>query len=156
MAHSHAHHHGAGPGADVRALAVALGLIVSFMAAAFAHLITDLWAFVATLIAGIVILATGFQRADAIASLVAVVLMVRAAWGLLRGSAVILLEGTPEGVDLDVVRPTVRLPGFSTRCRPAWPGISTSSTPRSNSSRPVTSITNTPLTTRFLTGGQAR
>lgn len=74
------------------------------IAGAFAHLITDLWAFVATLIAGIVIMATGFGRADAMASLVAVVLMGRAAWGLLRGSAVILLEGTPEGVDLDVVR----------------------------------------------------
>ncbi|MDQ6784577.1 MAG: cation diffusion facilitator family transporter [Actinomycetota bacterium] len=74
------------------------------IAAAFAHLVTDLWAFAATLVAGIVILATGFDRADAVASLVAVVLMVRAAWGLLRASAVILLEGTPEGVDLDVVR----------------------------------------------------
>lgn len=74
------------------------------IAGAFAHLITDLWAFAATLIAGIVILATGFGRADAMASLVAVVLMGRAAWSLLRGSAVILLEGTPDGVDLDVVR----------------------------------------------------
>lgn len=74
------------------------------IAGAFAHLITDLWAFLATLVAGIVILATGFERADAVASVVAVVLMGRAAWGLLRRSAVILLEGTPEGVDLDVVR----------------------------------------------------
>jgi cobalt-zinc-cadmium efflux system protein len=74
------------------------------IAGAFAHLMTDLWAFLATLVAGIVIVITGFDRADAVASLVAVVLMVRAAWGLLRRSAVILLEGTPEGVDLDVVR----------------------------------------------------
>jgi cobalt-zinc-cadmium efflux system protein len=74
------------------------------IAGAFAHLMTDLWAFLATLVAGIVIVITGFDRADAVASLVAVVLMARAAWGLLRRSAVILLEGTPEGVDLDVVR----------------------------------------------------
>jgi cobalt-zinc-cadmium efflux system protein len=74
------------------------------IAGAFAHLLTDLWAFVATLVAGIVILATGLRRADALASLVAVALMLRASWSLLRRSAVILLEGTPEGVDLDVLR----------------------------------------------------
>lgn len=39
-----------------------------------------------------------------VASLVAVVLMLRAAWCLLRAAAVILLEGTPEGVDLEEVR----------------------------------------------------
>lgn len=74
------------------------------IAGAFAHLVTDLWAFVATLIAGVVIVTAGFHRADAVASLVAVVLMLRAAWGLLRGSAIILLEGTPEGIDLADVR----------------------------------------------------
>ena len=35
----------------------------------FQHLLTDLYAFVATAIAGAVILATGFVRADAIAAL---------------------------------------------------------------------------------------
>jgi cobalt-zinc-cadmium efflux system protein len=74
------------------------------IAGAFAHLVTDLWAFVGTALAGIVIITTGFNRADPIASLVIVVLMGRAGWGLLRASGRILLEAAPEGVDLDDVR----------------------------------------------------
>ncbi len=70
----------------------------------FAHLITDLYAFLATVIAGVVILATGFRQADALASLVVVALMFRAAYGLLRDSGRVLLEAAPEGVDLDDLR----------------------------------------------------
>jgi cobalt-zinc-cadmium efflux system protein len=64
---------------------------------AFAHIVTDLYGFIGTLAAGIVIIATGFERADAIASLIVVGLMLRAAWGLLAGTGRILLEATPEG-----------------------------------------------------------
>jgi cobalt-zinc-cadmium efflux system protein len=74
------------------------------VAGAFAHLITDVWAFVGTLVAGLVILTTHFQRADSIASLIVVALMARAAWPLLRSAGRILLEAAPEGVDLEVVR----------------------------------------------------
>ncbi len=74
------------------------------VAGAHAHLVTDGWAFGGTLAAGVVILATGFRRADPIASLLVVGLMLRAAWPLLRSSGRILLEATPEGVDLDAVR----------------------------------------------------
>lgn len=70
----------------------------------FQHILTDLYGFIATVIAGIVILLTGFTRADAIASLIVVVLMLHAAWGLLKDSGRILLEGTPEGMDLIKVR----------------------------------------------------
>ncbi|MGH9301661.1 MAG: cation diffusion facilitator family transporter [Acidimicrobiales bacterium] len=70
----------------------------------FRHILTDLYAFVATVIAGIVVLATGFERADAIASLVVVALMLKAAWGLLKASGRVLLEAAPEGVDLNEVR----------------------------------------------------
>ncbi|MHB2029876.1 MAG: cation diffusion facilitator family transporter, partial [Acidimicrobiales bacterium] len=70
----------------------------------FRHILTDLYAFAATVIAGVVILATGFKRADAIASLVVVGLMLKAAWGLLGASGRILLEAAPENVDLDDVR----------------------------------------------------
>ena len=71
---------------------------------AFQHILTDAAGFVATAIAGVVIIVTGFGRADAIASLVVVALMARAAWGLLADSGRILLEGTPRGIDLDEVR----------------------------------------------------
>jgi cobalt-zinc-cadmium efflux system protein len=74
------------------------------IAGAFAHLVTDLWAFAGTVVAGIVITVTGFNRADPIASLVVVALMARASWGLLRAAGRILLEAAPEDVDLDEVR----------------------------------------------------
>jgi cobalt-zinc-cadmium efflux system protein len=74
------------------------------IAGAFAHLVTDLWAFLGTFTAGLVIVATGFDRADPIASLVVVALMARAGWGLLKASGRILLEAAPEDVDLDEVR----------------------------------------------------
>jgi cobalt-zinc-cadmium efflux system protein len=74
------------------------------IAGAFAHLLTDVWAFVGTAIAGVVIVVTGFERADAIASLVIVVLMLRAARLLLRDSGRVLLEAAPAAVDLTDVR----------------------------------------------------
>jgi cobalt-zinc-cadmium efflux system protein len=50
-----------------------------------------------SLVAGIVIIVTGFERADSIASLIVVGLMLHAAWGLLRETGRILLEAAPEG-----------------------------------------------------------
>ena len=70
----------------------------------FRHVLTDLYGFIGTVIAGIVIVTTGFTRADAIASLIVVVLMVKAAWELLRDSGRILLEAAPEDMDLEQVR----------------------------------------------------
>jgi cobalt-zinc-cadmium efflux system protein len=71
---------------------------------AYRHILTDLYGFAGTLIAGIVIVATGFDRADAIASLVVVLLMLRAAVQLLRPAVHILLEATPDDIDLEEVR----------------------------------------------------
>jgi cobalt-zinc-cadmium efflux system protein len=69
----------------------------------FQHLLTDLYAFVATAIAGAVIIWTGFQRADAIASLLVAALMLRAAYGLLRASGRVFLEAAPAGLDPDEI-----------------------------------------------------
>ena len=55
------------------------------MEGAVAHVLTDLYAFMATVAAAIVVLASGFARADAIATLVVVVLMLHAGVGLIRG-----------------------------------------------------------------------
>jgi cobalt-zinc-cadmium efflux system protein len=71
---------------------------------AFRHVLTDLYGFIGTVIAGIVIVVTGFTRADAIASLIVVALMVKAAWELLRDSGLVLLEAAPEGLDMEQVR----------------------------------------------------
>ena len=71
---------------------------------AYRHILTDLYGFAGTLIAGVVIVVWGFDRADSIASLVVVLLMVQAAVALLRPALHILLEATPEGIDLQEVR----------------------------------------------------
>ncbi len=71
---------------------------------AYQHILTDLYGFLGTVVAAVVILVTGFARADSIASLLVVALMLRAAWGLLRDSGRILLEAAPAGMDLDLVR----------------------------------------------------
>jgi cobalt-zinc-cadmium efflux system protein len=71
---------------------------------AYRHVLTDLYGFIGTVVAGIVIVATGFVRADSIVSLVVVVLMLKAALGLLRPALRILLEATPEDIDLEEVR----------------------------------------------------
>jgi cobalt-zinc-cadmium efflux system protein len=65
---------------------------------AFQHIITDLYAFIATAVAGLVIIVTGFARADAIATLIVVVLMVHAGSGLIKESGRIFLEAAPAGL----------------------------------------------------------
>jgi cobalt-zinc-cadmium efflux system protein len=71
---------------------------------AYQHILTDLYGFIGTIAAGIVILVTGWDRADAVASLVVVALMLRAAWGLLRDSGRVLLEAAPEDLDLGDIK----------------------------------------------------
>ena len=69
----------------------------------FRHVVTDLYAFIATAVAALVILATGFDRADAIASLFVAALMLYSAYVLLRASGRVFLEAAPEGVDVPSV-----------------------------------------------------
>ncbi|HET9077241.1 MAG TPA: cation diffusion facilitator family transporter [Acidimicrobiales bacterium] len=71
---------------------------------AFAHIVTDLYAFLGTAAAGLVILLTGWARADAVASLLVAALMAHAAWGLLRDAGRILLQAAPDDVSLQEVR----------------------------------------------------
>ena len=65
----------------------------------FQHLLTDLYGFIGTAIAAGVILATGFQRADPIVSLLIAALMTRSGVALVRASGRIFLEAAPEGLD---------------------------------------------------------
>ncbi|MDT7679606.1 MAG: cobalt-zinc-cadmium efflux system protein [Pseudonocardiales bacterium] len=80
---------------------------------AFQHLLNDLWAFIGTAVAGLVVLLTGFMRADALASLVVVVLMLKAGYGLVRASCKILLEAAPASLDPERIG----------RELAAWPGV---------------------------------
>ena len=100
-------------------LAVALAGIVVNLAAAgilagaerrslnvegsFQHVLTDLYAFIGTALAALVILTTGFDRADPIASLAIAALMVRSGYGLVRASGRVFLEAAPEGVDPNAI-----------------------------------------------------
>ena len=70
---------------------------------AFQHLLTDLFAFVATAVAGAVILATGFGRADGIAALAIAAVMLHAGVGLLRASGRVLLEIAPDRMRVEDV-----------------------------------------------------
>lgn len=102
---------------DVGGLAVTLvaaaGIVVNLAAAwvlakanrqsmnvegSFQHIVTDLYAFIGTFVAGVVIVATGFDRADAIASLIVALLMFRSGFALQRRAIRVLLEGAPEGL----------------------------------------------------------
>ncbi|HEX7309645.1 MAG TPA: cation diffusion facilitator family transporter [Gaiellaceae bacterium] len=70
---------------------------------AFLHVATDSVAFAATAIAGALILVTGWDRFDPIASLCVAALMLWASWGLLHESSSIFLERSPSGIDPEAV-----------------------------------------------------
>jgi cobalt-zinc-cadmium efflux system protein len=108
-------------GATVLAVAIA-GIVVNLAATwvlagaerrslnvegAFQHVLTDLFAFIATAIAGAVILATDFGRADGIAALLVAALMLRSGWALLRDSGRVLLEAAPRGIDPEEIGRTL-------------------------------------------------
>ncbi|MFN2466804.1 MAG: cation diffusion facilitator family transporter [Gaiellaceae bacterium] len=80
----------------------------------YRHVLTDLAAFVATAVAGAIILVTGFVRADGIAALVVAAIMLWAAFGLLRDSGRVLLEMAPAGMSISEVGQTIAAhPGVS-------------------------------------------
>jgi cobalt-zinc-cadmium efflux system protein len=66
---------------------------------AFLHIVTDLFAFIATAIAGALVLILGFERADGIASLLIAALMLWAAYGLLRETGRVFMEAAPPDLD---------------------------------------------------------
>lgn len=70
------------------------------MRGAALHVVGDLLGSVAAIIAAIVILSTGWMPIDPILSVVVAMLILRSAWKLVRRSAHILLEGTPEWLDI--------------------------------------------------------
>jgi len=70
---------------------------------AAAHVLSDLLGSVAAIIAGVVILTTGWLMADPLLSFLAAALVLRMGIKISRESAHILLEGTPRGLDLEGV-----------------------------------------------------
>jgi cobalt-zinc-cadmium efflux system protein len=84
------------------------------MRSAYLHVLSDLLGSVAAIVAAIVILATGWVRIDPLLSLVVAVLIVRSAIALVRESGHILMEGAPEGFDVEKLRVELRgcVPGL--------------------------------------------
>jgi cobalt-zinc-cadmium efflux system protein len=70
---------------------------------AFLHLVTDLAAFAGTAVAGALVLLTGWDRFDPLASLLVAGLAFWASFGLLRESTRIFLEGSPTDIDPEAV-----------------------------------------------------
>src|SRR5690625_2950894 len=74
------------------------------MRAAFLEVLNDALGSLGVIVAAIVIAATRFLQADAIASLFIVALIVPRAYVLMRETLSVLMEFTPKGLDLDEVR----------------------------------------------------
>jgi len=71
---------------------------------AFLEVASDVLGAAAVIVTGIVITATGFTRADPIASLAVGFLILPRTWQLLREAVDVLLEASPRGIDLTEVR----------------------------------------------------
>lgn len=70
---------------------------------AFLHLASDAVGSLGVVIAGLIVLTTGADWADPLISIIISVLILVAAWGLLRDATRVLLEGTPKGLDVGAV-----------------------------------------------------
>lgn len=84
------------------------------VAAATLHVLGDLLGSLAAIVAAVTILRTGWAPIDPLLSLVVCALIVRSAWTLVRRSAHILMEGSPDWLDLAELRSTLekRIPAI--------------------------------------------
>jgi len=74
------------------------------MRSAWLHVLGDILGFVVAIAAAAIILWTGWSPIDPLLSVVVALLILRSAFGIVKASAHILLEGTPAGVDLGALR----------------------------------------------------
>lgn len=81
---------------------------------AYLHVLSDLLGSVGAVVAGVVVLATGWMLADPLISIGIGFLILNGAWRLVRESADILLEATPSHIELSAVHDRLAsLPGVS-------------------------------------------
>jgi len=71
---------------------------------AFLEVASDTLGAAAVIVTGVIIAATGFDRADSIASLAVGLLILPRTWRLLRETVDVLLEASPRGMDLSEIR----------------------------------------------------
>jgi cobalt-zinc-cadmium efflux system protein len=108
----------------VAAVAIGVNVLISLwlhagakhdinMRSAYLHMIGDAISAFGVVIAGIIVVATGWQLADPIVSFLIAALILWSSWGILKESVSILLEGTPAGMDMQAVE----------RCIATVPGV---------------------------------
>ncbi len=83
---------------------------------AWLHVMTDAAASGTVLLAGVVIAVTGWRIADPLASIIVSLLIVRFAWGILAETVGILMEATPDDVDLDALCQAIESDGLVRSC----------------------------------------
>lgn len=66
---------------------------------AMLHVLGDMLGSAAAILAAIIIMTMGWVAADPILSVLVALLILKSAWGLVKDSAHILLEGAPDGID---------------------------------------------------------
>ncbi len=109
--------------ADTMLVVAALGLVVNLVTffvlhggdqadlnlkGALVHVIGDLLGSVAAISAAVIILWTGWMPIDPLLSILVALLILRSAWFVTKRSAHILLEGTPEEINVTELRETVK------------------------------------------------
>jgi cobalt-zinc-cadmium efflux system protein len=84
------------------------------VSAALRHVLADLLGSLGVVLAALVILATGWEYADPVVSVLIGLLILVSSWGVLRDSIQILLEGSPAGIDVEQVgRAMAAMPGVT-------------------------------------------
>ena len=78
------------------------------MKGAWLEVLSDTVGSVLAIVAGLVVLTTGFERADSIASLLIAAMVLPRAWALLGEAGGVLLESAPRGIDVEEVRDHLR------------------------------------------------
>ena len=79
------------------------------------HVLGDLLGSVAAIAAALTVWFTGWSYADPLLALVIAIILGRGAWRVLKDATHILLEGVPDGIDLDQIAATLtaRVPGVN-------------------------------------------
>jgi cobalt-zinc-cadmium efflux system protein len=74
---------------------------------AYINMLFDALASVGALIAGVLILITGMSIFDSIISVVIGIFLIRGSWSVVKDAVHVLLEGVPEGLDMEKVRKAI-------------------------------------------------
>lgn len=86
-------------------LVISSGRAANFnMKAAFLEVLMDALGTIAVIVSAVVLMTTGYQRADTIAAFVIAAMIIPRAVLLIRDTTRVLMEFTPQGLDLDEVR----------------------------------------------------